>query len=197
MGFLRRIAMSVRFNLEEKVVYPSYGVATVYRIVEKTISGKKNTLYELKFLNKDMTILVPTNNLHAIGIRSLSSSETINEIFKLLSESAPKQHHPESASSNWKHRNKEYQIKLRRGGLGDISEIYRDLKRIEQHKQLSFCENELLMATEKLLVEEISLVKKLGEEKAIEYLRSFFGGNHSNNTQGPHCITSTLTQNIL
>lgn len=169
--------MSVRFNLEEKVVYPSHGVAKVNRIVEKLISGKINTLYELKFLNKDMTILVPTNNLHVIGIRPLSSSETINEIFKLLSGTSPKQHHPESVSSNWKHRNKEYQLKLRTGSLYDICEIYRDLKCIEQYKELSFCEKNLLMQTESLLVEEIALVKKLVEEKAIEYLRSFFGNN--------------------
>ncbi len=172
--FCEGLPMSVQFELNEKVVYPGHGVAKVHRIVEKTISGTITTFYELKFINQDMTILVPMQNLFAIGVRALSSSDSISDICRYLAATSPKIPHPDLVASNWKHRNKDYQIKLRTGSLRDISEIYRDLKYIEQYKELSFCEKNLLDRTERLIVEEIALVKKLVEEKAIEYVRSYF-----------------------
>ncbi len=167
------------FNLGDRVVYPGHGVAQVNRIIKKNVSNSVATFYELKFINKDMTILVPTNNQVVGGMRPLSSNDKINDIFEFLAQPAKKIAPPELASTNWKQRNKEYQRKFRSGNLKDISEIYRELKQIEQHKELSFCEKILLQQTESLLAQEIALVKKLGEEKAIERLRSFFNTLHA------------------
>ena len=75
-------------------------------------------------------------------------------------------------TNNWNKRNKEYQCKLRTGNLSEICKIYRDLRHIAAYKELSFGEKNLLHQTEALLVEEIALVENVGEEKAIEQLRS-------------------------
>ena len=72
----------------------------------------------------------------------------------------------ELSASNWNRRNKEYQNKLRTGSLKDISEIYKDLKHIANHKELSFGEKNLLSKTELLLVEEIAAAEEAGR---IEY----------------------------
>jgi CarD family transcriptional regulator len=168
------------FVLEEKVVYPGHGVAKISRIIEKKISGATATFFELKFLNKEMTILVPIHNLDSVGIRRLSSTENINDIFKFLAQPAQVQRAVEgSAASNWNKRNKEYQIKLRTGNLRDICSIYRDLQLIASQKELSFGEKNLLHQTEMLIVQEISLVNKVGEEKAAEQLRALFKPAHS------------------
>lgn len=159
------------FVLDDKVVYPGHGVAKISRIFEKNVAGKTTTFFELKFLNKDMTILVPTDNLASVGVRCLSSLENINDIFKILSEPV----NPalaESTPSNWNKRNKDYQIKLRTGNLRDICKIYRDLKHISSYKELSFGEKNLLQQTEMLLAQEIALVKKMAEESMVEQLRS-------------------------
>jgi CarD family transcriptional regulator len=161
------------FSLDEKVVYPGHGVAVIKRIVEKKVAGQTIKLYELKFMNADMTVLVPTNNLAAVGIRKLSSNEGINTIFEMLSEPAP-QVSGDLMASNWNKRNKDYQCKLRSGNLKEICKIYRDLHYIAENKELSFGEKGLLQQTEALLAEEISIVTKVGSEKAIEHLRSFF-----------------------
>jgi len=161
------------FSLDEKVVYPGHGVAVISRIVEKKVGGQIIKLYELKFMNADMTVLVPTNNLAVVGIRKLSSNESINTIFEMLSEPAP-QVNGDLTASNWNKRNKEYQCKLRSGNLKEICKIYRDLHYIAEHKELSFGEKGLLQQTESLLAEEISIVTKVGTEKAVEHLRSFF-----------------------
>lgn len=161
------------FALYEKVVYPGHGVAIINNIIEKNMGGAVLIFYELKFINKGMTILVPTTNLSSVGLRRLSSAESINDILKMLSEPVKKVSF-EITASNWNKRNKEYLGKLRTGNLTEIGKIYRDLKHISSQKELSFGEKSLLQQTETLLVEEISIVKQIGEEKTVEHLRSFF-----------------------
>ena len=172
------------YSLNEKIVYPGHGVAKINRILEKNVGDKVAIFYELKFLNKEMTILVPTANL-SIGIRKLSTEENIDYIFKILSEPAIIINNKELSSSSWNKRSKQYQFKLRSGDLLEISKIYKDLQHISQYKELSFGERNLLQQTENLLVEEISLVKCLLQEKAVEKLRSFFThhGLQKNSTQ--------------
>ncbi|HSW73597.1 MAG TPA: CarD family transcriptional regulator [Candidatus Limnocylindria bacterium] len=161
------------FDLNEKIVYPGHGVAKINRIIEKKFANTKVSFFELKFLNKDMTILVPTINPSSVGIRKLSSSESIEEVFKVLSQPVPKSGN-EVMASNWNKRNKEYQCKLRTGDIHEITAVYRELNDIAAQKDLSFGEKNLLEQTQKLLVEEIANVTKINEEKVIENLRSLF-----------------------
>lgn len=162
------------YRVNEKVVYPGHGVALIQGIIEKRIDNKVVTFYELKLLNKGMTILTPTANTAAVGLRPLSSGQEIDDIFKEFMKPARKSRNEQVMPINWNRRNKEYQSKLRTGSLAGISEIYHDLLSIAQYKELSFGEKNLLQQTEGLLVEEISAVHKLEEEKAIERLRSIF-----------------------
>ena len=125
--------------------------------------------YELKFINKDMTILVPLDNLNSIGIRKLSSQKDIGRLFKMFSD--PIVPHQNEVALNWNKRNKEYQGKIRSGRLSEICEIYRDLKHIEKKKELSFGEKSLLHQTELLLAEEIALACDIQTENAMHQLR--------------------------
>jgi len=159
------------FSLKEKVVYPGHGVAEITRIVKKRTGETILNFLELKFINKDMTILVPENNAESVGIRPLSSNKCIQDILKILAEPVREQH-PEQPTVNWSKRNKEYQGQLRTGDLSKICVIYRDLKHISTHKELSFGERSLLNQTEALLVEEISIVEKIQPDAVIERVRS-------------------------
>ncbi len=160
------------FSRGEKVVYPGHGVAKINRIIEKKIAGSIANFFELKFLNKDMTILVPVNNATSVGVRRLSSKERIETLFKMLSQPINSGYQNEVMATNWNKRNKEYQGKLRTGDLQEICEIYRDLKHIELQKELSFGEKTLLHQTEVLLVEEISIVRNIPKAEATACLRS-------------------------
>ncbi len=160
----------VMFSQNEKVVYSGHGVAQITRILEKTIAGSKVRFFELKFISKDMTILVPVESAVAAGMRSLSSKEQIDNLFKMMIE--PIQ--PVSSENgiiNWNKRNKEYQIKIRTGDISEIGEIYRDLNRSERVKELSFGEKDLLHKTELFLIEEISLVKRMTPKDVENKLR--------------------------
>ena len=154
----------------DRIVYPGHGVACVTRIIKKMVGGIEVDFYELTF-TRGAIILVPTNN--ASALRPLSSRDKIADVFVLLSEPI-KRSYSHELTTNWKQRNKEYQLKIHSGDIKKISEIYRELKNIERYKELSFCEKSLLDHTENLLAEEIALVRQLKEEKAAEELRSCF-----------------------
>lgn len=160
------------FCLHEKVVYPGQGVARIDRLVKKTMGGQEITFYELTFLHKEVTVLVPTESAESVGLRALSSPDHIQDAFKLFEVQPKKLQQYEFSATNWNKRNKEYQLKLRTGSLRDLLEIYRDLRIIAQQKELSFGEKNLLSQTESLIVEEIALVEHVAQEKAIEQLRS-------------------------
>ncbi|MCL4360980.1 CarD family transcriptional regulator [Candidatus Dependentiae bacterium] len=159
------------FSKDEKVVYPGHGVAKINRIIEKEFGGHKETYYELTFINKGAMIMVPTKNAHTVGIRPLSSKDIVEEALKVLTEPAKRVPNHEFTASNWNKRNKEYLSKLRNGTLKGLSEIYRDLRQISKQKELSFGEKNLLAQAEILLVEEISLVQQLDQDKAMDNIR--------------------------
>lgn len=156
------------------MVYPGHGVARIGRIVEKVVAGGIVRFFELEFLNKSMTILVPTNNLSSIGLRRLSSRESIESAIEILT--MPAIVCKDMSLGNWNKRSKSYQSKLRTGDIIEICRIYRDLNHLAARKELSFGEKNLLQQTEALLVEEISLVKDVGAEQAMTDLRSLFLG---------------------
>ena len=158
------------FDQDQKVVYPGHGVARINRVLERKIGGKVTTFYELKFLHKEMTILVPVENIESIGIRSLSSEQDIGNMYKVFA--SPCRHAHSESVPNWNKRNKEYLEKIRSGNIRKIGEIYRDLKNIEQYKELSFGEKNLLQQTEALLAQEIALACDMVEEKAVKQLRT-------------------------
>lgn len=159
------------FSLHENVVYPGYGVARINRIIEKNVGTSVITFYELSFFNKDATVLVPTENAQSVGLRSLSTEKSIQDIFKNLTKPIPRNDCQEFAASSWNKRNKSYQLKLRTGSLRELLEIYSDLRSIGSQKKLSFGEKKLLSHAESLLVEEISIVCKLEQGETIEKLR--------------------------
>lgn len=160
------------YTLNEKVVYPGHGVAQIKQVIEKSVGTSKIKFYELKFINKDMTILVPIGALDSCGIRPLSSEKNIEQILDILSEpSVPRKN---CTTSSWNKRNKQYQYRIKTGDLTEITKIYRDLQCMAKEKDLSFGERNLLQQTENLIAEEISLVKNLVEEQAVQILRTVF-----------------------
>lgn len=181
------------FLLNEKVVYPGYGVALISRKVERVVAGAITTFFELKFFTKDMTILVPENRLESVGIRRLSSEQDIQDMIELLQGRICKKATVSCDSSvvNWNKRNKDYQFKLRSGDILKISTIYKDLQTVGFDKELSFGERNLLAQIENLLVEEISLVLSLTKEQALEKLRMPFNSTQTSANAG---IQPKITQ---
>lgn len=158
------------FLVEEKVVYPGYGVAIINKLVQRLIAGKKTNFYELKFFDKDMAVLIPEDRIEAAGIRRLSTQNDLRSMFKILNEPFESQKY-EVGINNWNRRNKKYQLDLRSGDLFKLSYIYRDLQSISHEKELSFGERTLCSKIESMIVEEISAVKNIGKQEAVACLK--------------------------
>lgn len=158
------------FSENEKVVYPGHGVARISRVVEKKIAGRSSHFFELRFLNKEMIVLVPVNSVESIGVRHLSTREGVTSVLDLLKRPA-RDTSNELPIVNWNKRNKEYQGKIRSGDLCEIGEIYRNLRHSSYRKELSFGEKKLLLQTESLLAEEISIVNDVLFDRATKQLR--------------------------
>lgn len=162
-------------NVHDKVIYPGHGVAEVEEVVEKLIGGNTVAFVKLVFLFKDMTILVPTYNLSAIGVRYPGSLDSIEVVFKELRKKPERRFDAlDFTPSGWNKRHKEYQSRIQTGNLLEISKIYRDLMHTAQQKDLSFGERMLLQATEELLVQEIQVVKNAERDAVLQDIRMPF-----------------------
>ena len=165
-----------RFKINEKVVYPSHGVAMIEDIVEKMVGGAPLHFYKLSFIFKDMTVLIPINNSGQTGVRSLNMPQSIDEAL-VRYEAAVLQQRFEDLEVNptvWSKRQKDYQNRLQVGDFPGVLAIYQELMYIGQHKELSFGEKTLLQTTEELLAQEIMVVKDIDRSAALEMVRMPF-----------------------
>ncbi len=163
------------FEVGDKVVYPGHGVAMVEKVEEKTVEQHTMRFFKLKFLYKDMTVLVPlSSNNEAIGIRALASDSEIEQAMAELHKDAKRLDATDFTPSSWNKRNKHFQLKIQSGSIIDIATIYRDLMYCARYKELSFGEKNLLGLAEELLLQEVVLVKKQTRDEAISKLRQPF-----------------------
>ena len=116
------------FLLNEEVVYPAYGVAQISREIKKDIDGKIVEFFELKFITKEITILVPKEGMVSVGVRKISNKDIIEEALKVVASQVSEDFLENTIVVSWNRRNKEYQNYIRQGNIFDLARIYRDLK---------------------------------------------------------------------
>jgi CarD family transcriptional regulator len=159
------------------VVYPGYGVALVSRELIRDINDVAVSFYELKFLDKDVTILVPKDGFEHVGIRALSTKKDVEKIYDIFRESLSEDWLEETCKVSWNRRNKDYQNRIRNGDLIDVARIYRDLKYIAFYKGLSFGEKAVLSQVGTLLSEECSAIEKKPIETVVAELKGACEGS--------------------
>lgn len=162
------------FSLNEKVVYPAYGVAIISREISKEVNGKFLDFFELKFVTKDITILIPKSGMALAGLRPLSSPETIKEGMKVFFESLEEDFLENLSIISWNRRNKEYQNIICNGNIKEVIRIFRDLKYMEKMKGiLSFAEKNIINQLEGLIKEEYMFVFNKTEAEVKGEINSY------------------------
>src|SRR5579884_3606577 len=76
--------MNTAFKVGEKVVYPAHGVGVIEGIQTKVISGSERKFYMLRILDSDMTIMIPTENVQAVGRRRMIGKYMVAKVYKIL-----------------------------------------------------------------------------------------------------------------
>lgn len=157
------------FKVGESAVYPAHGIAVIKRIDEREIGGKKKSFYVLQVLENQMTIMVPTDNAAAVGLRNIISDDEVTKVYKIL-----KMRDVKIDQTTWNRRYRDYMEKIKTGSIYEISEVLRDLFLLRHSKDLSFGERKMLDQAKALIVKEISIAKKTQESVIEQEIQSIF-----------------------
>lgn len=157
------------FNIGDQAVYPAHGVGRIQGIEQKEIGGQKQSFFILKILDTGMTIMVPTRNAGAAGLRAVVSHPEAEEIFALLRDRSVR-----IEPQTWNRRYREYMTRIKTGSLMEVAKVLRDLSLLKGDKPLSFGERGMLDTARSLLVKELSVAMNTAEEVVESELHGIF-----------------------
>jgi len=153
------------FKVGDLAVYPAHGVGLIERIESQEISGCRQDFYVMRILDNDMIIMIPTNNVENVGLRDIIEHTEVATLYSIL-----KKRDVPIDNQTWNRRYREYMDKIKTGSVFEVAEVYRDLLILKVEKDLSFGERKMLDTARNLLVKEISLAKKVGQEQVEKEL---------------------------
>jgi|TARA_B100001971_G_C18220290_1_gene556659 CarD family transcriptional regulator len=142
----------VTFEVGDKVIYPNHGLGVVERIETRTIMETTCGFYSLRMLDSGTIVLVPIDNVEAVGLRSAIGDDEVKKLFTLLGNGKIDNH------QNWKGRFKDNSDKMRTGSIYDVVDVLKNLTFLAKSKNLSFREKRMLDRAKFLVVSEISEV---------------------------------------
>jgi CarD family transcriptional regulator len=157
------------FKVGESAVYPAHGIAVVKRIDERDVGGKKKSFYVLQVVENQMTIMVPTDNAEAVGLRSIISDDEVKKVYTIL-----KMRDVKIDQTTWNRRYRDYMEKIKTGSIYEIAEVLRDLFLLRHSKDLSFGERKMLDQAKALIVKEISIAKRTQESVVEQEIQQIF-----------------------
>ncbi|MEZ4400114.1 MAG: CarD family transcriptional regulator [Kofleriaceae bacterium] len=153
------------FEIGQMAVYPAHGVVEVVGIDTKQISEKSFVFYVLRVLENGMQIMVPKDKADQVGLRSLSTTKEVDEVFAVLRD-------PDVMidKQTWNRRYRGFMEKIKTGSLFDVAEVFRDLMRLRTSKNLSFGERRMLETAKTLMVKEVAIARRWSDDQAGEEL---------------------------
>lgn len=157
------------FKVGDLAVYPAHGVGVIQSIEQREISGNRHKFYVIRILDNGMTIMIPTDNVESVGLRSVIGPEEVPKVYEILQE-----RDLQPGSQSWNRRYREYAEKIKTGSVYEIAEVLRDLVLLKYDKTLSFGEQKMLDLARSLLVKEISIARKTEETVVEQEIHSLF-----------------------
>jgi CarD family transcriptional regulator len=157
------------FNVGDLAVYPAHGVGVIEKIESQEISGCRQEFYVMRILDNDMIIMIPICNVNNVGLREIIGQTEVPRLYAIL-----KKRNVTIDNQTWNRRYREYMEKIKTGSVFEVAEVYRDLIMLKVEKELSFGERKMLDTARNLLVKEISLAKKVGEDQVEQDLDRMF-----------------------
>lgn len=157
------------FQVGDVAVYPAHGVGEIKSIESREISGTTHTFYVLQILDNGMKIMVPTKNVHAVGLRELIGEEEGEAVYMIL-----KERDITFDNQTWNRRYREYMDKIKTGSIYEIAEVLRDLMLLSSDKDLSFGERKLLDNAKSLLVKELAFSEGKDEDEIMLKIQQIF-----------------------
>ncbi len=157
------------FTEGDMAVYPAHGVGVIESIVNQNVAGQDLDFYVLKILDNNMTIMIPTLSSENVGLRAIIKKSEVKDVLSIL-----EKRDTEIVSQTWNRRYRDYMEKIKTGSIHEVAVVLRDLFLLSVDKDLSYGERKMKDTAKRLLVKEISLAKKVDEEKISEKIDQMF-----------------------
>ncbi|MCG5051901.1 MAG: CarD family transcriptional regulator [Myxococcales bacterium] len=147
------------FNVGDKAVYPSQGIAEIVGLERREIHGKIQRFYVLQMTETGLRILVPVHKAEQVGLRPVAGQDEIAEVLQILREKdVPLDRH------TWNRRYRGFMEKIKSGSLFEVAEVFRDLHHLRRTKALSFGERRMLDTAKDLIVQELCVAQSAASE---------------------------------
>ena len=156
-------SLEYKFQIDQKVVYPSQGVGKITNITEKKFKDQMINYYVIYLA---VSVMVPVDKVDELGIRAIVSAEEAQKAIDMMAEEV------EPITSDWKLR---YQMNLdllKKGSVLDIATIVRCLYHRSKVKELPILERKLYDSAKKLLEDEISFALDMNPKEVEAILLS-------------------------
>ena len=151
------------------VVYPAHGIGIVEKVEKVKNNGSTTSYYTIRIDEAGMTIKVPEKRANEIGVRSVIKEREVSKLLKLFKSKAKSKN-----GMNWHKRQKSYIDRIKSGSVFELAEILRELKHIQDKKELSFGEQRMYDNVRQLIVMEIAEAKGIEKNKASKLLDKAF-----------------------
>ena len=139
------------FSKGDRVVYPNHGGGCVSNIEERMILGELRRYYVVYLPGAELTVSVPAEG--ETGLRACADEESVAEALGMLGGEVTEM------PSNWNHRLKHNQGKIKSGEIHQVAEVVRNLSRYGTDNGLSTGERTMLMKARQILSSEVALVE--------------------------------------
>jgi CarD family transcriptional regulator len=147
------------------VVYPAHGVGRVLSVESHDMGGSDIPMLVIHFDKDRLTARVPVARAHKVGLRSLSSLETIEKVMKVLGVRR------RVARSMWSRRAQEYESKINSGDPVSLAEVVRELYRQSGGLDQAYSERQIYQSAFDRLCREVAAVQKIDEGIAAARLQ--------------------------
>ena len=154
------------FEVGDSVVYPHHGAGKVLKKEQKTVLGESREYLTVKILHNDMTVMVPTENAAAAGLRRVMDEEMIRKVIAVLEDECSEM------PRNWNRRFKHNRDKIKTGDIYDLADVVRNLAVRDHQKGLSTGEKQMFTRARRILASEMMYALGMDEEQVDAHLSS-------------------------
>ncbi|ENQ3107931.1 transcription factor YdeB [Bacillus cereus] len=157
------------FQIGDKIVYPMHGAGVIEAIEEKEILGEKQKYYVIRIPISNMEVMIPMKKMIQARIRLIADMLTLENVLLIF------QYGESDHSLSWKQRYTQNMEKMKTGEIQEGAEVVRDLIRRNKVRALNTSEKQMLDNAQKILISELSLIKGITENQAIDLLNTKVG----------------------
>ena len=155
------------FCVGDKIVHPMHGAGVIESIVDEKIGRDLVRFYVFRMPVSGLTLKIPTANSEMIGVRAVSSAETIERVLAELPKLSVEIEEviariPKlgvDMTANWNHRYRENMERIKSGDLLEVAGVIKALMHRDGERGLSTGERKMLHNARQILLSEVVLAE--------------------------------------